>query len=304
MTSRESINPGGPSTTTTAHTRRERRSVSPSRGSVDGKTRSHRSGTTAADREKRRTRRPRSSSSNVQQEMGWARASKSPARATGRDVASRQLKQQLPGAGDATSNDSKDRRSSNNKLVLKRDSSFRSRSSATSVSGLASLSENSVNKPKKSPKTKRESFTTSNAGKKVSSATASSRDIDDIISQFREHCDIHMATLLELKNNITTTEKAVVTSTEKDKEFLQVRKWYSALVEKHTKLQKEHQKLQEEHLALQEKYMNLKQASKLDDSMANMSRSSNRKDKEKKKKNKDGAKKGLGEIVWQRAGNM
>ena len=129
-------------------------------------------------------------------------------------------------------------------------------------------------------------------------AMASSNDIDNVIAQFREQCDIHMATLLELKNNITTTEKAVVVDSEKDKEFQQVRQWYSALAEKHTKLQKEHQQLQEEHVKLQEKYMNLKRATSLNDSF--MAHFSDEKDIKKREK-KD---KGKLEVVWSRAGKM
>lgn len=138
----------------------------------------------------------------------------------------------------------------------------------------------------------------------IGTATAVSREVDQLIAQYREHCGIHMAALLELKNNSTTTEKAAITSTEQEKEFKQVRQWYSALVEKHTKLQKEHQKLQEEHLALQEKYMNLKQASKMEGSFANFDTVGIPNKKEKKQDKKEGGNKGLGEIVWERAGKM
>ena len=111
-----------------------------------------------------------------------------------------------------------------------------------------------------------------------------------------------MATLLALKNNITTTEKEVNVSTEKEKEFQQVRQWYSSLAEKHTNLQKEHQALQEEHVKLQEKYMSLKQASNLNESF--VADYSGTKDKKKKTKKDKKEKASLGDVVWQRAGKM
>lgn len=88
-------------------------------------------------------------------------------------------------------------------------------------------------------------------------AIASGHDIDSVLAQFRDQCDIHVATLLELKNNMTTSEKEVAVNAEKDKEFQQIRGWYDALAEKHAKLQQEHQELQAEHVALQQKYMSL-----------------------------------------------
>jgi hypothetical protein len=128
----------------------------------------------------------------------------------------------------------------------------------------------------------------------AAAAIASNKDIDNVIAQFREQCDVHLATLLELKNNITTTEKEVNVSTEKEKEFQQVRQWYSDLATKHTKLQKEHQALQEEHVKLQEKYMNLKAASNLHESAVFDG-------VEKKKKKEKKEKKSMSEVVWSRA---
>ena len=143
----------------------------------------------------------------------------------------------------------------------------------------------------KHTKTKRSSKTTT--------IFSSNNDIDSIVLQYGDMCDMHMAALLELKNSITSIEQDVNVSSEKDKEFQQVRRWYSSLIEKHTKLQKEHQKLQEEHLALQEKYMSLKHASSLNDSFFKIDFAA----KDKKKRDKR-EKVSLGDVVWQRAGKM
>ena len=86
-------------------------------------------------------------------------------------------------------------------------------------------------------------------------------DIDSILVQFQESCDMHVAALLELKNSMNSSEKEISMNAEKEKEFQQIRAWYDALAEKHTKLQKEHQELQAEHVALQQKYMTLTGAS-------------------------------------------
>lgn len=151
--------------------------------------------------------------------------------------------------------------------------------------------------PKPPPTQQKRNSNSKRASSKSSKAAmASSNDIDEIIAAYRDQCDVHMATLLELKNNITTTEKAVAFDAEKDKEFQQVRQWYSALAEKHTKLQKEHQTLQEEHVKLQEKYMNFKRAAGLNESFV-AHFSGDEKSKPKKDKNKL-------EVVWSRAGKM
>lgn len=92
---------------------------------------------------------------------------------------------------------------------------------------------------------------------KKMAASSSDHDVDSVLAQFRDQCDIHVAALLELKNNMNFSEKEATMSAEKDKEFQQIRAWYDALAEKHTKLQKEHQELQAEHVALQQKYMTL-----------------------------------------------
>ena len=131
---------------------------------------------------------------------------------------------------------------------------------------------------------------------KITPISSDNNDIDGIISLYGDMCDLHMATLLELKNSIASIEYEVKVSSKKDKEFQQVRGWYSALVEKHTKLQKDHQKLQEEHLALQEKYLSLKHESSRNDSFLKIDFST----KETKKKEKSS----LGDVVWQRAGKM
>lgn len=178
-------------------------------------------------------------------------------------------------------------------------------------------SNKSVGSMRSSSKSNNNNNTTTKSKKRVSktAAIASSHDIDEVITQFRNQCDVHMGTLLELKNNITTTEKEVNISTEKDKEFQQVRGWYSALAEKHTKLQKEHQTLQEEHVQLQERYMSLKQAStdkqQFHDSFAAnfMEGGGTAKDKKKREKKEKKAqakleKKAIGAIVWSRAATV
>ncbi|CAB9527815.1 expressed unknown protein [Seminavis robusta] len=284
-------------------TQRERqRSVSPSArrapqqsdsGSVSGRNErvSHRS---ANKQPRRRTRKSVPGTGNEEM-MAWRRGvAKSPGglkRNTTREraaVAARQLEQVAPPLSPDGEEEENGRRESvdddfDTLAALHRDANpgnpeHFSRSSLVSLDG-------SINNHKKKSK-KRSSKT---------AAIASSHDIDQVISQFREQCDMHMATLLELKNNITTTEKEVNVSSEKDKEFQQVRQWYSALAEKHTKLQKEHQALQEEHVKLQERYMNLKRASNTHDSFVAHFPEAEEKKKEKKEK------KSAVDIVWSRA---
>jgi len=154
-------------------------------------------------------------------------------------------------------------------------------------------------------------------GSKIA-AIVSGHDIDDVIAQFRNHFDVHMATLLELKNSINTTEKEMSINIERETEFQQVRAWYSELAEKHTKLQKEHQDLQAEHVALQQKYLNLKGADSdpnfqkfaltqqivAPERIAGIGNSNNfvqdggKAEKKKKKEKRD---KSVGSIVWSRA---
>jgi len=237
----------------------------------------------------RRTRRTTSSPHDSGHEMGWSRPSRSPKpamnRASSRDgIGTRQLiaaSNAGPPPLATKETDSIDELVAQHQQV-----DFANFGSGGSVADASSGSKNK----KSSSKSKRSS---------TKAAIASSNDIDAVIAQFRDHCDMHMATLLELKNNITTTEKEVVVSTEKDKEFEQVRKWYSALAEKHNKLQKEHQALQEEHVKLQEKYMNLKREKDFQQSFVDAGI-----DQDRKKDKKDKKDKTIGDIVWSRAGKM
>jgi hypothetical protein len=268
--------------------RRERqRSSSPSRQSGKGDAgsvsdRRERPNRTATNPHPRTRRHRHANSSSGSVEMGWSRVGKTPSSAKrttiSRDVvASRQLKDMV----------------SNETVEDDFDVLAAAHADLETANRRASLLASDENAANNDPFLE---FNLGAAKKRASTkaAIASNKDIDNVIAQFREQCDVHLATLLELKNNITTTEKEVHIGTEKEKEFQQVRQWYSDLATKHTKLQKEHQALQEEHVKLQEKFMNLKAASNMHEPFVPVD-GVDKKKKEKKEK------KSMGEVVWSRA---
>lgn len=242
------------------------------------------------DREGRRRPRRRSTESEGTVEFTWGRGSKSPpvsstpGRRGKQPKAPSSQQQQLPAPPLTEEGGSEE---------IQFNASFGEFNNSPSKPTTTDTSRRS-SKTDKKKKEKRTSTT-------QASAEAANTNIDTVIAQFRDACDMHMATLLDLKNDITNTQKAVTVESEKEKEHQQVRQWYSALAEKHTKLQKEHQDLKEDHAKLQEKYNALKRASTLTDSFVAHFEEGNK--EEKKKEKKEGGKKAL-DVVWSRAGKM